>query len=549
MSTATKPSAAAPVTPAQPRRHGELVGLRALIGLNLRRERIPLLIWIVGLSAVAASTFSAIETLYPNEAERAALANSITSNPAFLAMLGPVNSTSVGGLTAWRIGIIASTMIALMTIFTVVRRTRADEEAGRTELLMAGVVGRSAQLAAALITACGAAVVVGLAVTAAGIAGGTPATGAIALGAAFAGCGWVFAGVAAVTAQLAESARAATAMAGAVLGVGYAVRAVADTVDGLGWLEWLSPQGWVTRVNAYGSNELAVLGLFLIAFLTLVAVAEILLHRRDVGLAMFPARLGPPGNPRLTSAGSLAIRLHRGSLTGWAVGFVAFGAITGGIAASAGDLINSSPQLADIINRMGGAGVLIDSFLAALGAYAGLLGGAYAISAVLRMHGEETAERVSPILATPVGRTRWLAGHLAFALGGAVMLLALSGLAAGLLHGARIGDLPTGVDKALMAMLIQIPPVLIMGGLAMAIYGWWPRLSAVAWVALGLALTFGLLGRLLELPQALLDLSPYTHMPALPTGDMRWAPVLVELAVAAVLVLLGVAGFRRRDVM
>ena len=319
-------------------------------------------------------------------------------------MLGPVNSTSVGGLTAWRIGIIASTMIALMTIFTVVRRTRADEEAGRTELLMAGVVGRSAQLAAALITACGAAVVVGLAVTAAGIAGGTPATGAIALGAAFAGCGWVFAGVAAVTAQLAESARTATAMAGAVVGLSYAVRAVADTVDGLGWLEWLSPQGWVTRVNAYGSNQLAVLGLFLIAFLALVAVAEILLHRRDVGLAMFPARLGPPGNPRLTSAGSLAIRLHRGSLTGWAVGFVAFGAITGGIAASAGDLINSSPQLADIITRMGGAGVLIDTFLAALGAYAGLLAGAYAISAVLRMHGEETAERVSPILATPVGR-------------------------------------------------------------------------------------------------------------------------------------------------
>lgn len=95
----------------------------------------------------------------------------------------------------------------------------------------------------------------------------------------------------------------------------------------------------------------------------------------------------------------------------------------------------------------------------------------------------------------------------------------------------------------------SIPPVLIMGGLAMAIYGWWPRLSAVAWVALGLGLTFGLLGKLLELPQALLDLSPYTHMPALPTGDMRWGPVLVELAVAAGLVLLGIIGFRRRDVM
>ena len=427
MTTMTIPSPAAPVS-ARAVRRGELVGLWVLIRLNLRRERIPLLIWILGVSAVAASTFSAIASLYPDEAERAALAASITANPAFLAMLGPVGSTSVGGLTAWRIGVMAATMIGLMAIFTVIRRTRADEEAGRTELLMAGVVGRSAQLVAAVLTAAGAALIIGVVVAAAGIAQGTPVTGSVALGAAFAGCGWVFAGVAAVTAQLAENARTATAMAGAVLGVGYAIRAVGDTVDGWDWLQWFSPQGWVTRVNAYGTDQLAGAGPVPGRVRRVGGrIAVLLLHRRDVGLALFPARLGPAGNPRLDSAGALAARLHRGSLTGWAVGFVAFGAITGGIAASAGDLINSSPQLAEIINRLGGAGVLIDTFLAALGAYAGLLAGAYAISAVLRMHTEETAERVSPILATPISRTRWLSGHLVFALGGAVLLLLCAG--------------------------------------------------------------------------------------------------------------------------
>ena len=542
------PLAAGPVSVTQGWR-GELVGLLALLRLNIRRERIPLLIWIVGVSAVAASTFSAIAALYPDEFERTALAGSITANPAFLAMLGPVGSTSVGGLTAWRIGVLASTMIALMTIFTVIRRTRADEEAGRTELLMAGVVGKSAQLVAAVVTAGAAALMIGLLVAVAGIAQGTPVTGSIALGAAFAGCGWVFAGVAAVTAQLAESARTATAMAGAVLGVGYAIRAVGDSVRGWDWLQWLSPQGWVTRVNAYGTDQLAVLGPFLLATAVLLVAAVLLLHRRDVGLALFPARLGPAGNPGLDSPEALAARLHRGSLTGWAVGFAAFGAITGGIAASVGDLINSSPQLAAIISRLGGAGVLIDTFLGALGAYAGLLAGAYGISAVLRMHAEETAERVSPVLATAVGRARWLSGHLVFALGGAVLLLALCGLVTGLLHGVRIGDLTAGLDKGILAMMIQIPPVMIMGAVATAIYGWWPRLSAVAWIALGLALVFGLLGRVLQLPQILLDLSPYTHMPALPAGEMRWLPVIVELAIAAALALIGVAGFRRRDVM
>jgi len=61
------------------------------------------------------------------------------------------------------------------------------------------------------------------------------------------------------------------------------------------------------------------------------------------------------------------------------------------------------------------------------------------------MHTEETAERVGPVLATAVGRGRWLSGHLVFALGGAVALLALCGLVTGLLHGVRVDDLIAGL--------------------------------------------------------------------------------------------------------
>ena len=135
---------------------------------------------------------------------------------------------------------------------------------------------------------------------------------------------------------------------------------------------------------------------------------SLLLHRRDVGLALFPARLGPASNPRLTSPDALAVRLHRGSLAGWVgrVRRVRCDHRRDRRQCRRSD--QQQPQLAQIINRLGGAGVLIDAFLAALGAYAGLLAAAYAISAVLRMHTEEAAERVSPILATAVGRTRWL---------------------------------------------------------------------------------------------------------------------------------------------
>ena len=93
---------------------GRLTGTGTLIRLNLRRERIPLVAWVLGIALVAASTFSTIAALYPAEAERAALAQSIAVNPAFLAITGPITGTSVGAISTWRIMAVGTSLVALM---------------------------------------------------------------------------------------------------------------------------------------------------------------------------------------------------------------------------------------------------------------------------------------------------------------------------------------------------------------------------------------------------------------------------------------------------
>ena len=53
---------------------------------------------------------------------------------------------------------------------------------------------------------------------------------------------------------------------------------------------------------------------------------------------------------------------------------------------------------------------------------------------------------------------------------------------------------------------------------------------------------------MLKLPQAALDLSPFSHVPKLPGGVLTVAPVGWLAAGVLVLTAAGLAGLRRRDI-
>jgi ABC-2 type transport system permease protein len=174
-----------------------LVGTWQLIRLAVRRDRALLLIWVLLLSLIPISFVSAIAGLYPTEIARQQLANTVAVTPVFIAFYGPIFSTSVGGLVAWRTGIVP-VILAVISLLTVIRHTRTEEEAGRRELLGSTVVGRQAGLVAALIVTIGANVVVAILVGFGMISKNLPAVGSLALGLQYAAVGSVFAAIGAV---------------------------------------------------------------------------------------------------------------------------------------------------------------------------------------------------------------------------------------------------------------------------------------------------------------------------------------------------------------
>lgn len=538
-----------PATPAPPvaTQPQPLAGTARLLRLMIRRDRIPAALWVLGIALFVLLGSASVVSLYSTPEQLKNYAELTHNNAAVQALLGPgygLDHPTQGAAVMDEMELLTFIVIALMSMFLVVRHTRAEEESGRAELIRAAPVGRLAALVATSGWVIFLNLVTAVAVAISVIALGLPVSGSLAFAAAGMGFGLVFVGVAAVSAQVSSSSRAASAGAGIVLGGCYLLRAVGDV--GNGWLTWLSPLGWAQGIRAYADERWWVLLLLLGATVLLLTAAVALSARRDLGAGILPQRPGPAQAGRLLSTPlGLAVRLHRASLLGWAAGIAILGFFLGLLADEA-DTLAENESVADVL-APAGQGSLADSFLATMILMSALLATGFVVGAVLRVRTEESAVHADPILATPVSRGRWVGGHLAVAAGGGVLIATLVGVLTGLGAALALGEV-SEIVSVLGASLAMVPALWVLAGLTLALVGWLPRWASVAWVAVGFVTVVGLLGDLLQMPSWLRSVSPFDHIPALPGAEMEWLPLAVLTLLAAVLTAFGLLGVTRRDI-
>jgi ABC-2 type transport system permease protein len=382
------------------------------------------------------------------------------------------------------------------------------------------------------------------------IGAGLGPRGSLAFGAAWASAGLTFTGVTAVAAQLTTTTRGCGAWAFGALGLAYLLRAGGDTATGgASALTWLSPLGWAEKIEAYGDDRLAVAILPVVVTVLLVGVAYALQERRDFGSGLLPARPGPArAAPSLRSPWALAWRLQRANLLGWVIGFAVLGTVLGGVAGSVAS-IASSEQMQDLLHKLGGdASSLTDSFISTELQFLAVAAAAYGISAALRLRSEEADQHTEQVLATSTRRGQVLASHAVIALLGSALLLVVLTLA--IAGGAReqYGGFGGAVAHLLPSALALVPPVWVCVGLALALFGSAPKIVYVAWALLALFVVVGEFGSVFNLPQPLINVSPFVHAVVLPGASIVATPLLVLLTIALALVLGSDATFRRRDV-
>lgn len=535
-------------------------GTGRLVRLALRRDRIQLPMWILGIALMLSSSLASLATTYPSDTDRATALKAVAHTPTILVLRGPPTGVSEGQFSAFQVLSFLCVLAAFMSTLAVVRHTRQNEETGRAEMLGATVVGRFAPLTAALIVVILSNVVLGALITGVFVGNGEDPQGALVFATGLALNGVAFAGIAALAAQLTDGARSANGIAAAAIGIAYALRGAGDALgdvhaDGIrmtsAWPSWTNPIGWAQQAFPFDANRWWVLLLPLALFVIGTGTAFAISERRDWGTGLLPSRPGPAKAPRaLLSPVGLAWRLQRGILLGWAIGVIALAAGVGTLTDALQEAMEDNANANDLIRRLGNSTTadLITAFYSSMATVTGLIVAGYVVQATLRLRTEEASGHLEPVLATATARYRWLAAHLACVVLGSGAILLASGAAMALGASKASGDLGESMGDLVPALLVQWPATLVFAGIVVAVFGVLPRYTiALGSTAFVLSLVFGLFGGLLDLPQAVRDLSPFSHVPALPAADVSWAPVVALTAAAVLLTAAGAVTFRRRD--
>jgi ABC-2 type transport system permease protein len=496
----------------------------------------------------------AYTSTYKTRAARDQLARAYGSNTAMNALLGSERAVNtVAGFASWRFIGILSILGSIWGLLMSTRLMRGEEEAGRYDLLLAGQTTRRRAGGQAL-AGLGAGLLALFVLTALGaiVTGRSPSAGfslgqclyfsvTLVAGAA------MFLAIGALASQLASTRRRATAMAGVVFGVAYAVRMVADTNQGLHWLVWLSPLGWVEETRPLTNPNPVALLPVLVLLISVTAVTLHLAGTRDAGAASWRGRdSSKPHLALLAGSAGLAVRLMRPVALGWLLAVAVFAVLIGTTAESSAKDATGSQGISQAIGRLGGHGSIVADDLGLTFLILAFLIALISAGQITAIRTEEADGYLENLLVRPVSRASWFAGRM----GLASLLVLTAGLLAGIGAWAGAASQHSGVrfGSLVTAGLNVVPPGLFLLGLGALVLGAWPRrTSTVVYGYLAWSFLIEFAGGVIHTSHWLLDTSIFFHMVPAPATSPDWRSMAVITGLGILGAVLGGILLCRRD--
>ncbi|WP_407272108.1 ABC transporter permease [Radiobacillus sp. PE A8.2] len=517
--------------------------------LIIRQDRIRIPIWLIGLIFFTLVVPASFSDLYGTDEQREGLAETM-QNPAMTAMVGPgdLDNYTLGVMTAHQMLLMTAAVVGLMSILLVIRHTRTEEEDGRIEMIRALPTGRLSNLNATLVVISGTnlvlALISGYGLYALGLES-LNLEGSLLYGAILGATGLVFAGVAALFAQLSESSRGAVGLSIAVLLITYLIRAIGDVSNQT--LSMLSPLGWIPQAEVYSDNHwwpvLSMIGLAIILY----AVANYLNAIRDLGQGFLPSKPGKKYASRfLQTPIGLALRLQRTGIISWAIGMLVLGISYGSVLGDLDSFFEGNEMMEQMLAQQEGY-TIIEQFIPMLMIVMVLLATIPPLMAINKLYGEEKKGRIDHLLGRAVSRTRLMGSYLVIAIVNGFVMVSLTAIG---LWSAGTAVVEGGMEFGSIygAAMIYLPAVLVLIGIAVCLIGFLPRLTSIIWMYLLYSFIVLYLGGLFQFPDWIGKLTPFGYVPQIPIEQFDVLPVIVLIVLAVVLMVLGLIGYNRRDI-
>jgi ABC-2 type transport system permease protein len=345
-------------------------------------------------------------------------------------------------------------------------------------------------------------------------------------------------------AQVAPTAGAARIAGLSCVAAAFALRALGEVRD-VPARGWFSPLGLRATVRPFADDRWWLVAGYAVAAVGIAAATEKLSRRREYGGGLVRRPNRSDARLPIRSGPALTTRLFRGSLLVWTV---ATALVAGAFCALGSNVVaqERSGDLGGFLGAQLGSQDPVSGYLAYCGTVVGILVACFAVVTVLRARTEEEAGLTDHVLAT--GARRWgpLSWRVLAAVLGSLVVLATAAAMSSVVAPTVV----PGDDVAVRAagyVLGQWPSAVAVAGCAALLVGMRPALAWLGWAPVLVSVVLALLGGLLGVPQPVIRLGVFQHVPDVAAAQPGLTGLAVLLAVGAAATALGLLGIERRD--
>jgi len=516
----------------------------------LLRNKNSAIIWLVSMTLLNFYVAFMYNNLYGTQAERDTM-YVVMQNPAMVAMLGPTKLVdglyTLPAMFSQQMLVICAIALGIMNILYVIKSTRKSEEDGQLEVISSLSIGRLSNLSATYLSMVVINIIIALVsgillyvsgmqdITISSALTYTFTIGLVAI---------IYGFIAGVFAQLCQTSRMALILSSVILLLDYMIRAWQDinnvspafTPLGLGF-------------HALPMVNLQALNLVILFIIALVfEVISLLLNKsRDHDSGILPTRDGKASASNLLrSPLTLILRLQRTTIIAWIVILFILGATYGSIFGDLDSFIDGNELLTQMFLR-DGTNNLAQSFASIIIMIASIGVTFGSLTFIFKIVNEEKSDRIDLVYSKPISRYGYLKDYLVIAIILAI-IYQLSFMLGLYIVQASVLATPLLFKDLLINAMLYLFPIYFFTGLGLLLIGIFPKGRVILYGIIIFFAYFVYFGSIMNVPQVLVDYSPFAIVPHYPVQSINWLPLLIMLGLGILTGILGFITYRKRDI-